>query len=436
MLIIRRSLLAVELGDAQYPSNTIDVLQERLMAYGGRTPMNWVQKLRAYGKQVRETSTCLGYIAWSKNSQRLTYGDLDLTMAQFRVFIQQQLQQTQAQLQELLLVNWDDIPPLYLQALKDNPRITTPGWSFLKDPRNAASLQSHDRWLINRLTAVDKLCKEFLHTRGQGEPQWRKAAAEHYLQRVDAFLERLLIVVHIVAGQPACGTGLFSLQYCNNVHGLPRNIYVENGLVSFVTCYHKGYSIQGSNKIIHRYLPREVSELVVSYLSVVLPFTQQLRLLAFDDKLATTRVSPFLWALPSEKEAREGAQSPWPSSRLSTIISCEFRSMLHTKANIQIWRHVAIAINRRHLRQARFKKDFDLGTTWNDEQAGHGTLLAGSIYARGIEEADGHIASMRTEYLQISQEWHAWLGFAPRQQKRRAEEALEKEVVKCCRCGQ
>ena len=196
------------------------------------------------------------------------------------------------------------------------------------------------------------------------------------------------------------------------MHGLRRNIFIENGLVSFVTSYHKGYSIQGSTKIIHRYLPKEVSELVVYYLWLVLPFVQQLRILVLDDEMAATQPSPFLWALSSEKEKKKGEQSPWPSSRLSNAISSEFKASLNTKANIQIWRHAAIAISRRHLRQAKFKKDYDIGTTWNDEQTAHDTKLAGSIYARGIEEAPGHVASARAEYRQICREWHSWLGFA------------------------
>ena len=101
-----------------------------------------------------------------------------------------------------------------------------------------------------------------------------------------------------------------------------------------MTCYHKGYSIQGSTKIIHCYLPKEVSELVVYYLWLVLPFSQQLCLLALDNELAAAQPSPFLWALPSKKEKRKGEQSPWPSSRLSEIISGEFKAHLATEANI------------------------------------------------------------------------------------------------------
>lgn len=50
--------------------------------------------------------------------------------------------------------------------------------------------------------------------------------------------------------------------------------------------------------------------------------------------------------------------------------------------------------------------------TWNDAQACHMADLAGAIYARGIEEAPGHVATARAEYRQISRAWHSWLGFA------------------------
>jgi len=184
-------------------------------------------------------------------------------------------------------------------------------------------------------------------------------------------------------------------------------------VVDFVTFYHKGYSIQGSTKIIHRYLPKEISELLVYYLWLVLPFANQLRLLALD-QAATTISSPFLWALPYETQNEKGQYSPWPSTRLSHILKQEFKIRLNTQANIQIWRHAAIAISRRHLKQAKFKKDYDIGTemTWNDAQACHLADLAGSVYARGIEEAPGHVASARAEYRQISRAWHSWLGFA------------------------
>jgi hypothetical protein len=46
--------------------------------------------------------------------------------------------------------------------------------------------------------------------------------------------------------------------------------------VSTVTTYYKGYSINNTTKIIHWYLPKAVSKLVVYYLWLILPFCQAL----------------------------------------------------------------------------------------------------------------------------------------------------------------
>ncbi|CAF3507093.1 unnamed protein product [Fusarium graminearum] len=42
--------------------------------------------------------------------------------------------------------------------------------------------------------------------------------------------------------------------------------------------------------------------------------------------------------------------------------------------------------------------------------AAHSTKLAGLTYARGLDEAPGHVAGAKAEYRRISREWHAWLG--------------------------
>lgn len=48
-------------------------------------------------------------------------------------------------------------------------------------------------------------------------------------------------------------------------------------MVTFVTKYHKGFYASNDVKVIHRYLPREVGELVVWYLWLVLPFVEKLQ---------------------------------------------------------------------------------------------------------------------------------------------------------------
>jgi hypothetical protein len=69
---------------------------------------------------------------------------------------------------------------------------------------------------------------------------------------------------------------LLSIQHVNTENNWRRNIFIEDGMVVFVTAYHKGFHASNDIKIIHRYLPREVGELAVWYLWLVLPFVRQL----------------------------------------------------------------------------------------------------------------------------------------------------------------
>ena len=158
-----------------------------------------------------------------------------------------------------------------------------------------------------------------------------------YLANVIWLLEKLALLVYVLGGQPAQGTELFTLQLQNSLRGLLRGFFIENGLGSFVTEYHKGYSISGSVKIIHCYLPAAVTEILVYYMIIVKPLCDQLEMLVLE------RPQPeptFLWVVE-----KEGKNVPWPSTRLTDVLAREFRQHLNTKANILLWRHTAIAIS-------------------------------------------------------------------------------------------
>jgi hypothetical protein len=418
----------VERDEADYPAQALEEMQNRFMVYGTRSPICWVQKLRAYGKAIQDTTTSLGRIGWSDDGEVITYKSMQLAMTQLRGVVAATLASAQKQLADLLLIHPDEdweavVPPLSLRSLLDNPSESAPGWSFMRHPANTI-LHGHEKWLLNRVLDNPWLRKDFFESELQAK--WRGQAVKDYLALVDQFLETLLLLVHITGGQPARGTELLTIQYCNPEDGQGRrNIFLENGLVSFVTFYHKGYSISGSIKIIHRYLPIEVSELLIYYAWLVIPFVTRLVKLA---KLPGVCISktPYLWGgistetLSSGRTARrcKASKKPiqdqaWAPARLSKVLASEFERLAQAKVNIQTWRHVAIAISRRHLQQAKFKRDFieALSWAWNDEMAAHGTRTAGLIYARGIEEAPGHIAGAKAEYRRICREWHAWLGF-------------------------
>ena len=148
----------------------------------------------------------------------------------------------------------------------------------MQEPRNREILATgSQRWLIDRIIRTPDLRKRFVQLQSNNSIQWFPKAATAYIDQVDRFLERLALLIHLTSGQPARGSELLSLRYQNTVLGYVRGVFIDDGLVSTVTTYHKGYSITGTTKIIHRYLPSEVGELLIYYLWIIRPFIEQLQ---------------------------------------------------------------------------------------------------------------------------------------------------------------
>ena len=59
---------------------------------------------------------------------------------------------------------------------------------------------------------------------------------------------------------------LLSIQHINTDTNMRRNIYIEDGMVVFMSAYHKGFYSSNDIKIIHQYFPRAMGELVIWYL--------------------------------------------------------------------------------------------------------------------------------------------------------------------------
>jgi hypothetical protein len=257
LLVAERALLAVELDEADVSAHALEEMQDRFMTKDARSPISWSLKLRAYGKAVKDNTTSLGYIMWSDDNEILSYKKMRFSMTGLRDLVSAEVEAAQNQLADLLLVPPDTerkhiVPQVSLRSVVDDPSEGAPGWNFTCHPQNEV-LHGHRRWILDRILKEAFLRRDFFDNESTGK--WRLQTVGRYLSTVNAFLERLLLLVHITGGQPARGTELLCIQHSNprDGSGGRRNIFVENGLVSFVTYYHKGYSVTGTTKIIHRY---------------------------------------------------------------------------------------------------------------------------------------------------------------------------------------
>ncbi|KAF7444174.1 RecQ Superfamily II DNA helicase [Pyrenophora tritici-repentis] len=257
-----------------------------------------------------------------------------------------------------------------------------------------------ERWLFERVGESASIRSRFMKPGTQSGVE--RQAIERYMDRVVEFREKLAVLMHIMGGQPARGPELLSVRHSNTVQGGHRNIFIEDGMVVFVTRYHKGYKVSGDVKIIHRYLPREVGELVVWYMWLVLPFQQRLEALVWEKEA----VSSHMW--PADPSGRK-----WTTDRLREALKRESRIAMG-----QEWTFAG----RRFLRgSTAFQADEgeenkewaeeQAGDSIADEQAGHTSHVAGLVYARGIMEQSGAVADRRQQFRASSTDWHRFLGF-------------------------
>ena len=167
---------------------------------------------------------------------------------------------------------------------------------------------------------AEKSAERAIKDLSRAPPLWRNNRVKSYISLETRFLTRLGILALILSGQPPRGTELTSIRPRNTLKGGNRNILIEGGLISLVTLYHKGYSIGGTTKTIYRYLPKDLSSILVSYLVLIHPFTQYLQ-----QALYQISPAPYLWARTG---GRLTLGQPWDTTTFSELLKTETKRLL------------------------------------------------------------------------------------------------------------
>ena len=286
----------------------------------------------------------------------------------------------------------------------------------MNDTRNVFPVDGR-RWMWRRLAKEeDSIGARFVeggfrNVRGWQDIRWKQRAIKQYFQQVRRFKEELMVLVHLSAGAPARATELLSIRHTNGVEARnQRGVFIDNGTVSFVTAYHKGFSASQKAKIIHRYVPREVGELVVQFLWLIQPFIEQLQAAVTGEAEAgdVGRSDGFQgwiwephpeedWAIDEDEEATElggeadeggerdneeedgeagrdgeddgtGGEKPrkaenvdgfWDTNRVRRIMGRETERRIGVKIGVALWRQAYPAIQRELCKNAEVRRAVD-----------------------------------------------------------------------------
>jgi hypothetical protein len=221
--------------------------------FGGQpTPLNTIYTQKMYGMRIRYTTNAAGQVGWQDDT--IIVRKIRFSMNQVREPVHGMVNETRRRLIEELFIidcpspaghespDWKPaiLPRFDIRQISDNHAILDEGFSFLSDVRNVWPVNG-ERWMAGRIAIDARIRQQF---QGAGPTfQFDTDAIHTYFRAVRSWKEQLLALVHLSAGAPARATELISIQRENGPDARShRGIFIDDGLVAFVTSYHKGLS--------------------------------------------------------------------------------------------------------------------------------------------------------------------------------------------------
>ncbi|KAL6351699.1 hypothetical protein LRP88_15016 [Fusarium phalaenopsidis] len=263
------------------------------------TPMQFILRLRSYGIAAKANTAQPGYISWE--GETILYRGNRLSLPSLQHILQAALDEARLLLFQGLLMQesytLEDsqpalVPSIPWDSIQDNPTDNSVGYSFL-DSLYEVARGGTKSWLFSFLWEDPILKARWFGSSSSSSITPEARAMSSYSQSIEKLLELLAFLIHLSSGLPARSNELLTLRHRNTAAGGIRNIFLDQGLVMLVTGIHKGFSRSERLKVIHRFLPQEVSTLLVYYLWLILPFWEAMQ--ANFDPSSQGSFSPFLW---------------------------------------------------------------------------------------------------------------------------------------------
>ena len=160
-------------------------------------------------------------------------------------------------------------------------------------------------------------------------------------------------MIHISYNQSTRTKELSMIMIKNHINAM-RGIYWSRGQVMMAISYNKTRSTNGKDKVIARFLPEEVGNLMIKYLSLVRPLEGFIA-----EQMECERFENY------EKLLFTDYERDWDGKRLSEIFKREMNEWGPVSMGFQEYRQLANLWMRRHLKRMELEEDL------RDHQSGH-----------------------------------------------------------------
>jgi superfamily II DNA helicase RecQ len=300
--------------------------RREFLADGSYSPMSEMISLLAYGKHIALNAGNSGNVYWSKDKKIFYLHGKPILISQFRRMAQDMVTEAEDMLwQELLWVaRPEDRFAIRLDLIRDDVTFTRRGMSFVNHGDNG--LDRGLEWMLSRMLENEQGRKL-----RSSDGAWNLQQVGRYLRQVKRFLELLLVCVHMTSGQPGRGSEVTTMRHRNGVLQ-DRNMFVIDGLVMTVVRYHKSQSQWDKPKVVPRFLPGRLGQVLVVYLAYLQPFQEYLTVQVLGGSF-----SDYVWA---------DEQGPWGTDRLTRALRRESGKRLGVELTTLDYRHTAVGIGR------------------------------------------------------------------------------------------
>jgi hypothetical protein len=330
------------------------------VAEGNPTPFNSLREVMHLASAVALATGSAPKAMWKVGGyEELTVDGTTITMAELRAFIRNLICDASNLLDDLLMGmarrTDSDLP------LHDNLSNKDVGYSFLTDRRNA----NFDS--VTQLFKQAHLWSRYVDGITDGKLRWKVSPCLAYLAKCETLQELLFVLIHVTSGQPARASELATFKICNTDHRI-RNVYLVHGEVVIIQHYTKSNSQTGHDDFIPRLLPKEVGQLLINYLMAVRPMERLFAMATWMDEQAAGALFTHLFVANERQTSGKD---------LRLAFEQQTSKAFQEKFPISKYRHMAIAIDRAHVRNPEVNLDH-IG----DKQAAHSSKTAERIYAR------------------------------------------------------
>jgi superfamily II DNA helicase RecQ len=300
-------------------------MRKKYLADGSFSPMSKTINLLAMGKYIGLNAGNSGNAYWSQDKETFYLNGRPILVSRFCKMAQDLVAETCEKLWELCWVDdRKDRVALDLKQVVDDVTFTKRRTSFVDAPGN--NLPDGLSWMLTRAATTEGGLRL-----KRADGQWSVRAVRRYMRQMDCFLELLLCSVHVTSGQPGRGTEITTIRHRNGILQ-DRNIFVADGQIMTVVRYHKSQSQWDKPKIVPRFLPPQLGQVMAVYLVYVQPFREYLTL-----QVLGGSYSDYVWS---------DAQGAWGTDRLTRVLKRETGKRLGVALHTLDYRHTAVGIGR------------------------------------------------------------------------------------------